>query len=232
MNDNDLLSVIIPAFNARRYLAPAIESIFAQGYHPLELIVVDDGSTDDTAEVALSFGSAIHYVFQSNGGIASALNRGLAVVRGEWLAFCAADDLWAESRLEKQFAAFAATPGPDLVFGHVQNFISPGLSANIAERIYCPPMPMPGISLGSMLLRRVIFERVGSFNIRYKLGEFVDWYSRAKELGLCSIMLADIVLWRRLHGDNLSLRSPSERGDFARILKASLDRRRVKNGKE
>ena len=228
MNETGLLSVIIPAYNAARYLADAIESIFAQGYHPLELIVVNDGSSDNTAEVAQSFGSAIQYIHQPNGGIALALNRGLDAAQGEWLAFCAADDRWAEKRLETQFAAFAANPKPDLVFGHVQNFFSPEISDMITRRYHCPPDPLPGFSLAAMLLRRNTFERVGTFNTEFKIGEFVDWYARAMDLELTSVLLPDIVLWRRLHGENLSIRSANARSDFARILKASLDRRRPK----
>lgn len=226
MNEHELVSVIIPAYNASRYLAAAIESVLTQGDQPLELIVVDDGSTDDTAQVAQNFGSAIHYVHQPNGGIAVALNRGLADAQGEWLSFCAADDLWADGRLKAQFAAFAGNPEPDLVFGYVQNFFSPELGDEITRRYYCPPDPLPGFSLAAMLLRRSTFERVGTFNTDYRIGEFVDWYARAKELGLSSVLLPDIVLRRRLHGDNLSIRSANSRGDFARILKASLDRRR------
>lgn len=226
MNKNGLMSVIIPAYNAGRYLAAAIESVLTQGYHSLELIVVDDGSSDNTAEVARSFDPVIHYIHQPNGGIAAALNRGLVAAQGEWLAFCSADDLWAQGRLERQFAAFASKPEPDLVFGHVQNFFSPEVGEEITRRYYCPPDPLPGFSLAAMLLRHSTFESVGAFNTNYKIGEFVDWYARAKERGLSSVVLPDIVLWRRLHGDNISIRCADTRGDFARILKASLDRRR------
>lgn len=226
MNNNGLLSVIIPAYNADRYLAEAIDSVLTQSYDPLELIVVDDGSTDSTAEVARSFGPAIDYIHQQNGGIAVALNRGLEAVHGEWLAFCAADDRWAKGRLETQFAAFAAEPAPDLVFGHVQNFFSPELDEQITGRYYCPPDPLPGFSLAAMLVRRSTFESVGVFNPAFRIGEFLDWYARAKEQRLVSFLLPEIVLWRRLHGDNLSIRSANARGDFARILKASMDRRR------
>lgn len=226
MNETGLLSVIIPSYNGARYLAAAIESVLAQAYAPLELIVVDDGSTDNTAEVASSFGPAVQYIHQPNGGVAKAANRGLEAAHGEWLGFCAADDLWAKGRLERQFAAFAAQPTPDLVFGHVQNFLTPELSDELKQRYYCPPDPLPGYSLAAMLARRSTFESVGRFNPEYKLGEFVDWYARAQERGLSSALVPEIVLWRRLHDDNLSTRNPKDRSDFARILKASMDRRR------
>jgi len=225
MNEHGLLSVIIPAYNAARYLGQAIESVLTQGYEPLELIVVDDGSTDITPEVVRGF-PGVRYLYQPNGGIAAALNHGLAVAQGEWLAFCAADDLWAKGRLENQFAAFARSPEPDIVFGHVQNFFSPELGEEVTRRYYCPPDPLPGYSLAAMHLRRTTFDRVGAFNPAYRIGEFVDWYARAKEQGLSSVLLPEIVLSRRLHGQNLSIRTQNDRADFARILKASMDRRR------
>ncbi len=226
MNEPARVSVIIPAYNAAPYLAEAIESVLAQSNHAIQLIVVDDGSTDETATVAQRFGTSVLYLHQLNGGIASALNLGLAYAQGEWLAFCAADDVWSKGRLDTQRAAFSETPAPDLVFGHVQNFFSPELAPEITARYYCPPEPLPGYSLAAMLLRRATFERVGQFNPAYQIGEFVDWYARAQELGLRSKLLPDIVLWRRLHGNNLSIRATNERGNFARILKAALDRRK------
>ncbi len=226
MNERARVSVIIPAYNAARYLAEAIESVLAQDARLIELIVVDDGSTDETAHVAKRFGAKIQYIYQVNGGIAAALNCGLAYARGEYLAFCAADDRWASGRLEKQLAAFDASPTPDLVFGHVQNFFSPELGPEITQRYVCPPEPLPGYSLAAMLLRRATFERVGRFNPAYKIGEFVDWYARAQEFNLREMLLPDVVLWRRLHGDNLSIKSTNARGDFARIMKAAIDRRR------
>lgn len=226
MSENHKLSVVIPAYNAARYLAEAIDSILTQGDFAPQVVVVDDGSTDETAEIAQSFGQGVTCLSQPNAGIAAALNHGLEAARGEWLAFCAADDRWAQGRLEKQFAAFEAQPAPDLVFGHVQNFFSPELGTEITGRYYCPPLPLPGYSLASMLVKRKTFDRVGSFDPQYKIGEFVDWYARAQELGLVSSLLPDVVLWRRLHGDNLSIKSADRRGDFARILKAAMDRRR------
>lgn len=227
MSESRQLSIVIPAYNTARYLGEAIESILTQGDFTLQVVVVDDGSTDETVSVAQSFGESVTYLYQPNAGIAAALNRGLEAARAGWLAFCAADDRWAQGRLEKQFAAFEANPAPDIVFGHVQNFFSPELGSEITDRYYCPPLPLPGYSLASMLVKRSTFDRVGNFDPQYKIGEFVDWYARARELGLVSALLPDIVLWRRLHGDNLSIKTANRRGDFARILKSAMDRRRA-----
>lgn len=228
MLERDLVSVIIPAYNAARYLGEAIRSVLAQTPFSIQLVVVDDGSTDETTRVAQSFGETVHSLYQPNGGIASALNLGLTHTRGEWLAFCAADDMWTEGRLEKQFAAFNTSPAPDIVFGHVQNFFSPELGPEITERYHCPPEPLPGYSLASMLIRRETFDRVGGFDEKFRIGEFVDWYARAKHLGLSSQLVPNVVLRRRLHGNNLSIRAANDRRDFARILKAAMERRRAK----
>lgn len=226
MHEHGTVSVIIPAYNAERYLAEAIQSVLAQDSFALQLIVVDDGSTDGTAKIAQSFGARVQTICQPNGGVAAALNHGLADAQGEWLAFCAADDLWTPGRLEKQMSAFAATPAPDLILGHVRQFFSPELSQEVTRRYYCPPEPQPGLLLAAMLLKRATFDRVGSFNTAYTIGEFIDWFARAQELGLRPVVLPDVVLWRRLHADNLSTRAADHRADFARILKAAMDRRR------
>ncbi len=227
MIEHEAVSVVIPAFNAARYIGEAIESVLANDCAPLQVIVVDDGSTDETASVVKAFGAKVEYLYQPNGGISSALNYGLSRAQGEWLSFNAADDRWAQGRLERQLAAFAATAS-DLVFGHVQNYFSPELTEEVKRRYHCPPDPLPGYSLAAMLTKRTTFERVGGFDARYKLGEFVDWYARAREIGLTSVLLPEVMLWRRLHGSNLSIRSANDRTDFARILKASMDRRRQK----
>ena len=97
---------MIPAFDAERYLGDAIESILRQTCPPVELIVVDDGSSDRTPEIALSFGDSVRCVRQPHSGIGAALNRGIAMAHGALLAFLDADDLWTENKLALQLEAF------------------------------------------------------------------------------------------------------------------------------
>src|SRR4051812_26931964 len=121
MNTTDtqrpLISVIIGVFNGEPYLREAIESVLAQTYSPVELIVVDDGSEDATGALATGFGRRLHYVRQPNGGMGAARNTGLSLATGDYLAFLDADDRFLPDKLERQMAVFEADPSVDMVFG-------------------------------------------------------------------------------------------------------------------
>jgi glycosyltransferase involved in cell wall biosynthesis len=214
------ISTIIPAYNCERYLAEAIESVLAQTYRPLEVIVVDDGSTDDTAEIARRFEPAVQYCFQVNGGIGRARNRGIALARSDFIAFLDADDLWIADKLERQMRAIADNPAVEAVFGLVQQF------EDISGRAIDVGKPMTGQLAGAMLIRRESLARVGPFRTDLRLGEFVDWFMRASEQGVCLQMVADVVLRRRIHAANTGVLHRDSSSDYARLLKDALDRRR------
>jgi glycosyltransferase involved in cell wall biosynthesis len=222
-----LISVMIGAYNAAPYLAEAIESVIHQTYRPLELIVVDDGSDDGTGDVARSFGDALKYVRQENAGNGAARNRALREAHGELFAFLDADDRFTPQKLERQWAALAADPSLQLVFGHVQEFVSPELTEDERAEVRPPaPGPMPWTAPNLMLIRRDAFERVGPFAEDVRVGVTVDWYARALEQGLRSLVLPDVVLERRLHLSNNGLRERDSRHQYLHVLKRSLDRRR------
>ena len=111
-NDN-LVSVIIPVYNGELYLDEAIESALGQPYRPIEVIVVDDGSTDGSAEVAKQFDSPMRYCFQPNAGLGAARNKGISLAQGSFFAFLDADDLWLENKLTRQMALFDKNPELD-----------------------------------------------------------------------------------------------------------------------
>ena len=209
------ISVVTPAYNAGKFLAESITSILAQTVAPDELIVVDDGSTDNTLAVAQSFGDRVRVLSQPNGGISVARNSGVGVSTGTLIAFQDADDIAEPRRLAVQAAAFEADPGLDMVFTHIVQFHN-GTSEP----------PQPGCLPGAMMVRRSSFDRVGPFTPDIKLAEFLEWYTRAREAGLKERMLPEILLRRRIHDDNIGVREAHLRGNYARILKASLDRRR------
>lgn len=221
------ISVIIPVYNCEKYLAEAIESVLAQTYQPIEVIVVDDGSTDESAAVAKSFGSSVGYYFQENSGLAATRNHGIELAQGDFLAFIDADDIWLEHKLSLQMAAFETDQKLDMVFGLVQQFISPELDEMNRQKIYCHTEPMSGLIGSAMMIKRDAFFRVGMFDPSWKLGEFIDWYAKAIEQGLKSYILPEIVLRRRLHSTNMGIRDRQHRIDYVRILKTALDRRRA-----
>ncbi len=214
------VSVIIPVYNGEKYLAEAIRSVLAQEYSPVEVIVIDDGSTDGSAKIARSF-LPVRYCRQPNGGVGAAVNRGLALAGGDFLGFLDADDVWTGGRIERQMEALRNDPGVEAVFGLVEQFTSPDPGGGSP-----PPVIMPGCHKGSMLIRREAFFRVGLFDPRWRYGDFVDWYARAQEAGLRIRMINHVVLRRRIHGDNMGIRERQNRVSYARILKAAMDRRR------
>ncbi len=227
MENQLLVSVIIPVYNCDRYLAQAIESVLAQTYRPIELIVIDDGSTDRSAAVAQRFGDSVLYCFQPNSGTGAARNQGIELARGGFFAFLDADDLWVEDKLARQMAAMSSNPELDVVFGQVQQFRSPELDESVKKSIHCPPELMPGYSPSAMLIKREAFFRVGQFETNWQVGEFVNWYVRATDLGIRKMMLPDLVARRRLHETNQGVRQRHAAIQYVQILKASLDRRRA-----
>lgn len=229
MKESPLVSVIIPVFNYDRYLAEAIESVLGQTYQHLEVIVVDDGSTDQSGEVAKSFaGQGVRYCHEVHAGIGPTRNKGVELAQGDFLAFLDADDRWPLEKIERQFRAFECDPVLEMVFGQalqLQN--GPDWEAAVKETKPDVAGMVPGMVPGTMLIKRDSFFRVGKFEDGWKVGEFIDWYARAVELQLRSLVLPDLLLWRRIHGANQGVRERQSVSDYARVLKAKLDRRRA-----
>jgi glycosyltransferase involved in cell wall biosynthesis len=200
--------------------------VFAQSYQQLEVIVVDDGSVDDTRAVAKAYGDRIRFADQERGGAGAARNAAVALATGAHLAFLDADDRFTPTKLEHQLAALDADPTLDMVFGHVREFVSPELPPEARAKIRSPAPPSPWTSPSLMLVRRTSFDRVGPFATDLRLAEVVDWYARATEAGLKGLTLPEIVLERRLHSTNSGVREQHARLDYLRVVRASMERRR------
>jgi glycosyltransferase involved in cell wall biosynthesis len=218
------LSVLIPAYDAARYIAEALKSVLAQIPRDAEVLVVDDGSSDDTAAIAESFG--VRIIRASHAGIGATVNRAMREARGELIASIDADDRWLPGKTALQLAALDADPSLDMVFGHVRQFLSPEVVD--AAQFAFSAEPMPGLHRGSMLIRRTAWQRVGEMDTQLILGEFIGWYARAIDAGLSSRMLADVVYERRVHGRNTVIREREAYGDYLRVVKATMDRRRAR----
>jgi len=229
-----LISVIIPVYNGEKYLAEAIESVLAQTYPRTEIIVIDDGSADRSADVARNFSKTIRYYYQANSGSGAARNTGVQKASGSFLAFLDADDLWVKEKLSLQMPMLEAEPGLDMVFGHVRQFFSPDLKQTMRKKMACPDRKMPGYHVGTLLIRKETFLCVGLFNPVLQCGEFLDWTFRAKEKGLKELLLPDVLMKRRIHSSNMGIvksntRTDNSHADYVRVLKAALDRRRNKD---
>lgn len=164
----DLVSIIITCYNYGRFLAQAIDSALAQTYPNVEIIVVDDGSTDNTREVAEQYGAHIKYIYQSNAGVAHARNHGLAESKGHFINFLDADDWLLPEKIAVQMAIFEAKPELDVI-------ICGRYEADEAGNILTETIPFWGLkalhhllnnksfSQHSALIRRCVLEAVGGF---------------------------------------------------------------------
>jgi glycosyltransferase involved in cell wall biosynthesis len=223
-----LVSCIVPVLNGERYLREALDSILAQTYRPMEIIVADDGSTDGTAALVADYGGQVRYLFQLNAGTAAACNLGLKAAQGDFVAFLAADDLWHRERLARQMSRFQLRPDLDLCVTYVQNFWIPELREE-AERFrnHRISQPLPGYVPQTLLARRALFETVGHFNIVLRHADSTDWFLRVIESGGIIEILPDVLVYRRIHQSNLSRRmSSASRQEYVELVKATLDRRR------
>jgi glycosyltransferase involved in cell wall biosynthesis len=219
-----LVSVVLPVHNGERYLADALDSVRAQTYRPFEVIVVNDGSTDRSEEIALRFG--VRCLSQPHRGTAAARNTGMEASRGAFIAHMDADDLWEPRKLALQAAALAVEPSLDAVSGHLSEFYSADLSEDLRGRLRQPRVGIAGHLLQAMLIRREAHFRVGPFETRWQVAQDMSWYMRAMDAGFRLKVLPDLVLRRRLHDRNKGVLRRDAAGQRFEILKAALDRRR------
>jgi glycosyltransferase involved in cell wall biosynthesis len=218
------LSVIIPVYNGAAFLAEAIASIQAQHYRDLEVVVVDDGSTDGTTEVAARF-AGVRRLVQGHRGPAAARNRGLQAADGDLVAFLDADDWWSAVKLAVQVPRLLDDPQLDAVSGHIQCLkpIEPS-GANVGFVNVGGPRRLP--SLGALVARRRAFDRVGLLDESLRCGEDIEWFMRARECGLRSAAVAEVVLYYRLHGRSTTYGTRPDEIGYTYAVKKLLDARR------
>jgi len=222
--ETPLVSVIIAVYNGDRFLKQAIESVLSQSYSNVEVIVLDDGSTDLTAEIAKSY-SQVVYQYQANAGVASARNAALKIAKGDYISFLDSDDFYHPNKLKKQLGHLASNKAIDCSLVHLDNFLEEGyeLTPELEDYFF----NREKLSLITFLACRTIFDKVGDFNITYKTGSDFEWMTRVKELGLRIELLPDILLKRRIHNTNLTVtREKDDKKMRFRILKESLERKR------
>jgi glycosyltransferase involved in cell wall biosynthesis len=204
---SETISVVMSAWNGAAYIREAIDTILGQTYAPIELIVVDDGSTDQTNAILRDYGGRLRLITQENKGQAAGLVAGIAMASGGYLAFQDADDTWALDKLARQHAALA-DPELDAVFCLSEQFVSPELPDPGAFK------PRQAVLAGEiwtcMLIRRAAFDRIGNFDPDSKTA-FIEWLGRAKQMGFRSRMIDEALHRRRLHASNFGRLFPKER---------------------
>jgi glycosyltransferase involved in cell wall biosynthesis len=185
------------------------------------VVVVDDGSADQSAAVASAIGPPVRVFSTEHLGIGAARSHALDHLRTEVLVTLDADDLLTPRSVEARIDLLHTRSDVDLVFGHGRTF---------AGCVDAEPVPLdrsrPHHTVGSLLMRREAYQRVGRFATGLRVADGLDWLLRAREAGIVDATVEAQVVWRRVHGANNSLTQRTSLGEFAVVLKASLDRRR------
>jgi glycosyltransferase involved in cell wall biosynthesis len=214
------VSVVVPVRNGADFIAQALESILAQTAVPAEVIVVDDGSTDSTADIVQTFPS-VEFVRQPPLGVSAARNLGAARATQPFLCFLDADDLWVPTKTELQLASFDDNSETDIVIGMTQNFRLTPQGENIflgaASAAYVP---------GVMMMRTSAFHLTGPFSTELAYGENLEWWARALDHQLKTRTLPQCLLLRRIHNNNSSRDSENATRRYIGALHAITRRRR------
>lgn len=222
-----LVSVILPVYNGASLAADAVRSVLNQTHRHLELLVVDDGSTDGTTEILKKNFSdhRIRFITRPNGGVAAARNTGLNTALGEWIAFIDQDDLWTADKLQIQLEA-SRRLNADFILAWEKMFLDssctkPGwLKEDLLAQAHESFVP------GAWLIRRRIFNHTSFFKEDYVTGSDSEWYLRAKDLGVKTAMIPLPLLMRRIHAENASHQQKVIKTDLARALRDSILRKK------
>jgi len=183
------VSVVIPVYNNEAYIAAAVESVLSQSLLPTEIIVVDDGSTDGTAEALKSLRNSIKYVFQENRGEPAARNRGIREASGKYIAFLDGDDLWCPNKLELQMEYLRQHPNCALVYSDMSTFDENGIiDTSVKERFR---MSLPSGRIFPALFMRALFGS-GSVVFRRKCVDTVGYFDEGLLVG------SDYEMWLRI----------------------------------
>lgn len=219
------VTVIIPVFNGARYLGETIESVLAQTHPPSQVIVVDDGSTDESAQVASGFDRRVDVVRQPNAGQPAALNAGVALATGDLVAFLDADDLWEPEKTQRQVARFGARPDLQYCVTRIQNFLSPEFDgAAVRDDLLAAA---PGYVVSTLMARRALFDLVGGFDPDLRHANKTEWFLRARQAAVTGEEVPEVLVRRRLHAANRSQAFAQRSIDeYLTLVKASLDRSR------
>lgn len=221
-----LVSVIVPVYNGERYLDATLRSIYAQDYRPIEVLVVDDGSTDGTAAVARAF-PEVRYFHRRNGGPAAARNTGLEHAQGELIAFLDADDLWLPGKLTLQVRYLQEHPDIRFVLTRQRVFLEPGIRKPAWVREELLANDSVAWLPSALVARKSLIIEIGGFDTRVQLNEDVEWFFRARERGVQVGVIPEILLHKRVHDRNAGYQARAGRVELLDVIRTSIQRRRT-----
>lgn len=224
------VTVVIPVYNGEKYINETLESVLAQEYRSFEIIVVDDGSTDGSAEVVTSYKS-VRYLHQRNQGVAVARNVGISSALGNFIAFLDQDDLWEPSKLRIQIDYLQRNPHVSYVLARQRIFLQPGVERPSWLREEHLRESQAGYLPGTLVARKTLFGTIGPFNPEFGTASDVEWFFRAKDLGVSMAMLPHVLLLHRIHNTNQSFQVDALHREYLRIARQSMLRQMRKDEK-
>ncbi|MHB1083825.1 MAG: glycosyltransferase family 2 protein [Thiobacillus sp.] len=231
------VSTVIPAYNAGRFIEEAVKSIRQQGAAVSEIIIVDDGSTDNTAEVVAALGHDIQYVRQENAGPSAARNLGIKLAKSPWIAFLDADDVWTPNKVAEQMAVFQASPDVGLVASDMAeidwagNMLVPSLLEahdllRFFQRLDGSPVPQAlrrlidknFIPTGTVIAKRQLLLELGGFKPNIRYGEDLELWARVAA-HVPVVCLPSVHMLRRQHGSNATQETGPMLNDLVKVMR-------------
>jgi glycosyltransferase involved in cell wall biosynthesis len=236
MTDPKLISVIVPVYNGAKYLAQAVSSVRSIDYSSLEIILVDDASTDESLKIAHSLAAESPHIHvlqhQTNQGPAAARNSALQVARGDIIAFLDVDDEWPEGSFTLRLECLLNNPSIDIALGKVQclrEVPTAGDDSFTVQRELSDQFV--SFIIGAAFYRRGVFDKIGVYDPQLRYGEDTDWFMRAREAGIGLLVLPQTTLYYRLHAGGMTNGKSVNELNIVEVLKRSLDRRRQTTNK-
>lgn len=220
-----VVSVVIPVFNGTALLASAVRSVLSQSWSEIEIVIVDDGSSDDIQGAVDALPVDVLFIRQANAGPAAARNRGIGAASGDYIAFLDVDDLWTPDHLESLYAEFVNDSSLDIAHGLAQ-VTTLDAPDQPGEYLGNPRESFPHY-IGAGLYRREAFEKIGMFDTELRFGEDTDWFQRARSASLNIAHLEEVALFVRRHESNSTRGKTLHELNALRVLKKHLDRQRT-----
>jgi glycosyltransferase involved in cell wall biosynthesis len=224
------ISVIIPVYNGARFLPATIRSVCVQTHLPAEIIIIDDSSSDDSPAIiqraAAGTVTPIRYVSQANQGPGAARNHGVALAKGELLAFLDQDDLWHPEKLARQHALLAQSPSPGYTITQVEYFLESGDAPPSWLKPEVLLSPQPGYIPSCLLVQRALWADVGPFDPALLAGSDMDWFVRAQEAFGPPALVPEVLVRHRVHDNNQSGQLQTVKHDLLALTRKALQRKR------
>jgi glycosyltransferase involved in cell wall biosynthesis len=221
------VSVILPIYNGEKHLHDCIKSIFSQSVVPQEILVIDDGSTDNGAAIALQY-PQIRYHKISNNGVANARNKGLEMASFELIAFIDQDDLWTSDSLKIRLNAMENSTNAKIVIGKQKWFLDGLKTRPFWVKEEQMQDSLDGYLLGCSLIHMELFDKYGTFNNSFRFGSDFDWFCRLKDASENFFQVDEVVLEKRIHEMNESRHAQASLNELTRAIHQSILRKRTK----